>query len=111
MQRQNHPEAAQTMRGVDAITRLAFPFMTFGLLSGALWAEEAWGRYWSWDSKETWALILWLCYAQYLHWRRVDSLHRFALGFQAAGFAALIVTFLFVSLIPKLGSALHTYAQ
>lgn len=111
MQRRNDAKAPEASLDVDAITRLVFPFMTFGLLSGALWAEEAWGRYWSWDSKETWALIMWLCYALYFHCRRVASLNRFAAACQAAGFAALIVTFLFVSLIPKLGSALHTYAQ
>jgi ABC-type transport system involved in cytochrome c biogenesis permease subunit len=103
--------ANRLVQGVDAVTRLAFPFMTFGLLSGALWADSAWGRYWSWDSKETWALIMWLCYALYFHCRRLPWLQRFAMPCQIAGFAALIVTFLFVSLIPRLGSVLHTYSQ
>jgi ABC-type transport system involved in cytochrome c biogenesis permease subunit len=103
--------AGNLINGVDAVTRLAFPFMTFGLLSGALWAETAWGRYWSWDSKETWALIMWLCYALYFHCRQSASLNRFATACQMAGFAALIVTFLFVNLIPRLGSVLHTYTQ
>ena len=103
--------ADRLTQGVDAVTRLAFPFMTFGLLSGALWAETAWGRYWSWDSKETWALIMWLCYALYFHCRRCASLQRFAMPCQIAGFAALIVTFLFVNLIPRLGSVLHAYTK
>lgn len=103
--------AGRLTQGVDAVTRLAFPFMTFGLLSGALWAETAWGRYWSWDSKEIWALIMWLCYALYFHCRRSASLQRFAMPCQIAGFAALIVTFLFVNLIPRLGSVLHAYAK
>jgi ABC-type transport system involved in cytochrome c biogenesis permease subunit len=98
-------------KGVDAVTRLAFPFMTFGLLSGALWADTAWGRYWSWDSKETWALIMWLCYALYFHCRRSAALQRYAMTCQIAGFAALIVTFLFVNLIPRLGSVLHAYTK
>ena len=109
--RRDPPAAARLSAGVDAVTRLAFPFMTFGLLSGALWAETAWGRYWSWDSKETWALIMWLCYALYFHCRRDVRLRRLAMPCQIAGFAALIVTFLFVNLIPRLGSALHTYAR
>jgi ABC-type transport system involved in cytochrome c biogenesis permease subunit len=104
-------EAERLAAGVDAVTRLAFPFMTFGLLSGALWADTAWGRYWSWDSKETWALIMWLFYALYFHCRRSPALQRFALPCQIAGFAALIVTFLFVNLIPRLGSVLHAYTK
>ena len=97
--------------GVDAVTRLAFPFMTFGLLSGALWAETAWGRYWSWDAKETWALIMWLLYAAYFHCRRSPALRHLAMPCQLAGFAALVTTFLFVNLIPRLGSVLHAYAK
>ena len=90
--------------------RLAFPFMTFGLLSGALWAEEAWGVYWSWDIKETWSLITWMLYAIYLHCRTRDTLRRFATPAQVLGFLALLTTFLLVNLLPKLSSALHSYA-
>lgn len=103
--------APELAKSVYAVTRLAYPFMTFGLLSGALWADSAWGRYWSWDAKETWALIMWLLYALYFHCRRHPGLRRFALPAHFAGFAALIVTFLFVSLIPRLGSVLHAYAR
>ncbi len=110
-QRAAPDQALKLIAGVDAVARLAFPFMTFGLLSGALWAETAWGRYWSWDSKETWALIMWLLYALYFHCRRSPALRRFALPVQIAGYAALIVTFLFVNLIPRLGSVLHAYTK
>jgi len=48
---------------------LGFPFLTIGIISGAVWANEAWGSYWSWDPKETWALITWLTFAVYLHAR------------------------------------------
>jgi len=48
---------------------LGFPLLTIGILSGAVWANEAWGSYWSWDPKETWAFITWLIYAIYLHTR------------------------------------------
>ncbi|MCX6985634.1 MAG: cytochrome c biogenesis protein CcsA, partial [Lentisphaerae bacterium] len=54
-------------QAIYGILRLAFPFMTFGMLSGALWAEEAWGAYWSWDLKETWSLITWPLYLNYFH--------------------------------------------
>ena len=51
------------------IIGLAFPFLTIGIISGGVWANEAWGSYWSWDPKETWALITWLVFATYLHAR------------------------------------------
>ena len=51
------------------IIGLGFPFLTIGIISGAVWANEAWGSYWSWDPKETWALITWLVFAIYLHSR------------------------------------------
>ncbi len=92
----------------DAVARLAFPFMTFGLWSGALWADAAWGRYWAWDIKEVWSLLTWCLYLIYFHasahlpaWRRPLLL---------LGFAAVIVTFLVVNLLPRLESV-HSYAQ
>ena len=51
------------------IIGLGFPFLTIGIISGGVWANEAWGSYWSWDPKETWALITWLVFATYLHAR------------------------------------------
>ena len=93
------------------ILRIAFPFMTFGLASGALWAEEAWGVYWSWDPKETWSLITWTIYVIYFHCRTRKALVRFAPAAQVTAFLALIVTFLLVNLLPKFGSALHSYTR
>ena len=91
--------------------RLAFPFMTFGLCSGALWAEEAWGVYWSWDPKETWSLITWLLYIIYFHCRTKPSLMKYAIPAQTLAFIALLTTFLLVNLLPKLSSVLHSYAM
>ncbi len=90
---------------------LAFPFMTFGMLSGALWAEEAWGGYWSWDVKETWSLITWTLYLIYFHCVRTPSLRKTAPWIQFAAFLALLTTFLAVNynLIPKIQSLLHSY--
>jgi ABC-type transport system involved in cytochrome c biogenesis permease subunit len=97
--------------GVERVTRLAFPFMTFGLVSGALWAEKAWGAFWSWDSKETWALITWLLYAMYLHaCRDKRTMHQRDL-IQVTAFSALLCTFLLVNLLPRLASVLHSYAR
>ncbi len=93
---------------MDAVVRLAFPFLTFGLWSGALWADAAWGRYWAWDIKEVWSLLTWGIYLIYFHvalrmpgWRRPLVL---------LGFAAVVVTFLVVNLLPRLESV-HSYAQ
>ena len=92
------------------VLRLAFPLLTFGMLSGALWADEAWGGYWSWDPKETWSLITWTLYLVYFHCRKDAGLRRFAGWAQGLAFAALLTTFLLVNLLPKLSSALHSYA-
>ena len=90
--------------------RLAFPFMTFGLFSGALWAEQAWGAWWSWDPKETWSLITWMLYVVYFHCRATPSLRPFALPAQILAFLALLTTFLLVNLLPRLAGGLHSYA-
>merc|ERR1719188_2645316 len=66
---------------------LGFGFLTIGIISGGVWANEAWGNYWSWLPKETWALIAWLVYAGYLHvrlqlgWDTRDSAKIGAFGF------------------------------
>jgi len=90
--------------------RLAFPIMTFGMLSGALWAEEAWGVYWSWDPKETWSLITWTLYVVYFHCRASGRLRKYADTAQVFAFLALLTTFFLVNLLPRLSSALHSYA-
>ena len=84
-----------------------FALLTAGLVSCAVWANEAWGSYWSWDPKETWALITWLVYATYLHsrlvagWSKKDSC---AVG--AAGFLVVLVCYVGVNLW---GVGLHSY--
>lgn len=99
----------EVRRAVCQILRAAFPFMTFGMLSGALWAEEAWGQYWSWDPKEVWSLITWGLYLAYFHIRR-SSWARHADWAHLLAFLALLTTFFLVNLLPKLGSLLHSYA-
>nr|QNH93668.1 cytochrome c heme attachment protein [Christensenia aesculifolia] len=86
---------------------LGFPFLTIGILSGAVWANEAWGSYWSWDPKETWALITWFIYAIYLHIRMTKSWQ----GKQSAivassGFFIVWICYLGVNLS---GIGLHSY--
>lgn len=102
--RTNHMQVA------DAIVRLALPFMTFGLWSGALWADAAWGRYWAWDIKETWALLTWLIYLAYLHLPATTSLFPYRKALILLGFVAILITFLVVNFLPATGS-LHTYSM
>ncbi|WP_448572331.1 c-type cytochrome biogenesis protein CcsB [Trichothermofontia sp.] len=86
---------------------LGFPLLTIGIIAGAVWANEAWGSYWSWDPKETWALITWLVFAAYLHARitRGWQGRRPAL-LAATGFGVVWVCYLGVNL---LGKGLHSY--
>jgi cytochrome c-type biogenesis protein CcsB len=89
------------------IIGLGFPFLTIGIISGAVWANEAWGSYWSWDPKETWAFITWLVFAIYLHSRLLKGWQ----GEKAAllgscGFFVIWICYLGVNF---LGKGLHSY--
>jgi ABC-type transport system involved in cytochrome c biogenesis permease subunit len=95
--------------GSYEILSVAFPLMTFGMLSGALWANQIWGDYWSWDSKETWSLITWFLYLCYFHCRKHGQLRRYANLSHVLAFLALVTTFLLVNLLPKLASKMHSY--
>jgi cytochrome c-type biogenesis protein CcsB len=87
---------------------IAFPLLTLMIAAGAYWANRAWGSYWSWDPKETWALITWLVYAGYLHMRITRNWRgRRAAYFAILGFAVVCFTFMGVTyLLP----GLHAYA-
>lgn len=103
-------KSVQDERTADALVKLAFPFMTFGLWSGALWADAAWGAYWSWDIKEVWALITWCIYLIYLHTERYAAFAAWRRPLLLLGFVAVLVTFFVVNLLPNIQS-LHSYAQ
>jgi cytochrome c-type biogenesis protein CcsB len=99
---------AETLDNISyRIIGLGFPLLTIGIIAGAVWANEAWGTYWSWDPKETWALITWLVFAAYLHARitRGWQGRRPAL-LAATGFVVVWVCYLGVNL---LGKGLHSY--
>jgi cytochrome c-type biogenesis protein CcsB len=83
--------------------------LTLGIITGAIWAEYAWGRYWSWDPKETWSLITWFLYAALLHQRlAIGWRGRRAAIMAIVGFLAILFTFLGVSyLLP----GLHSYLK
>ena len=88
---------------------VGFAFFTVATILGAFWAAEAWGGYWSWDPKETWALIVWLNYAAWLHMRLMKGL-RGALGAWWALVGLLVTTFAFLGVNMFL-SGLHSYGQ
>lgn len=95
-------------RLVNRCILLALPFLTLLIVTGAVWAEYAWGSYWRWDPKETWSLITWLIYAVYLHgrvflgWKGKRLMH-----WAVFGFLAVLVTFIGVNLLLP---GFHSYA-
>jgi cytochrome c-type biogenesis protein CcsB len=99
----------------DALDRLsyrtvmfAFPMWTFGIIAGAIWADQAWGRYWGWDPTETWAFITWVVYACFLHARSTAGWRgRKAAVIQLIGFCCLAFNMVGVSLFI---TGLHSYA-
>ncbi len=99
-------------RSVHQLVLFGFPMLTFGVMSGAAWANEAWGVYWQWDPKETWSLITWFAFALYLHtrvrptWKGAPSTLIMVLAF-----LCMITTFVGVSWLAKLFGipSLHVY--
>lgn len=109
------PEWAQKIPSLESLDQLSyrliafvFPLWTFAIIAGAIWAETAWGKYWSWDPKETWAFITWVAYAAYLH-------ARVTVGWRGQRAAWLCIfagsTFLFNYIYINIwGTGLHTYS-
>ena len=105
--------------GVDAVIghamKFGFLFLTIGIITGAVWANEAWGTYWSWDPKETWSLITWIVYAVFIHFPLVagwlglksKATPRTNAVFSIIGFAAVLFTYVGVN---YLLAGLHSYA-
>jgi len=89
------------------IIGLGFPLLTLGIIAGAVWANEAWGSYWSWDPKETWALITWLIFATYLHARIIKKWEKEKAALIASfGFFIIWLCYLGVNFLSK---GLHSY--
>jgi cytochrome c-type biogenesis protein CcsB len=90
------------------LVKFGFLFLTLGIITGAVWANSAWGRYWGWDPKETWSLITWLVYATMLHFRVFLSWRGkiFAI-FSIIGFLAVLFTYFGVNYLP----GLHSYGM
>jgi len=96
---------------VDDLVYVSLAFLTIGMLFGALWAKEAWGHYWSWDPKETWAAITWLAYLVYIHYHQLPR-HRERLAFWVliVSFVLLQMCWWGINYLPSAqGSSVHTY--
>jgi cytochrome c-type biogenesis protein CcsB len=109
----NNDNRLNLLESIDNISyrtiSFGFPLLTIGIISGAVWANEAWGSYWSWDPKETWALITWLVFASYLHARITKSWQGTKPALIASlGFVVVWICYLGVNF---LGKGLHTYGQ
>ena len=102
------PDAQSLDRIAYRTTIFAFPVFGFGVIFGAIWAEEAWGRYWGWDPKETLSFIAWVVYAAYLHARSTAGWRdKKAAWINVAGFAAMVFNLFFINLVTV---GLHSYA-
>lgn len=90
------------------IIMFGFLFLSIGIITGAVWANSAWGSYWSWDPKETWSLITWFIYATLLHARLMRGWHGKRIAYLSIlGFMAVLFTYFGVNLLP----GLHSYAK
>ena len=101
---------ADVFDATDTLVYIGLAFLTFGMLSGALWAKEAWGHYWSWDPKETWAAITWLMYMMYIHLRLIGKVSRRSLCLiLVLSFACLQICWWGVNFLPSAQDSIHVY--
>lgn len=96
----------------DNMVYLGFALLTCGLLFGALWAKEAWGHYWTWDPKETWAFLTWLAYLLYIHYRHYHpSKIKSHLWILSLSFIVLLICWFGINYLPSAQNSVHVYAQ
>ena len=95
------------------IVYVGISLITIGMLFGALWAKEAWGHYWSWDPKETWAAITWFAYLVYVHYRQIPTHRtRLALWVLLISFVLLQMCWWGINYLPSAqGSSVHVYSM
>jgi cytochrome c-type biogenesis protein CcsB len=102
------PSAATLDRVAHRTAVFGFPIWTFAVIAGAIWAESAWGRFWGWDPKETWAFIAWVVYAAYLHARTTAGWRgRAAAWVNVTGLVVMVFNLLYVNMV---STGLHSYA-
>ena len=94
----------------DNLVRVGWSFLTAGMIMGALWAKQAWGDYWSWDPKETWAAATWLAYLLYLHLRRAEPKQLdVTFGLLCFAFVLLQMCWWGINFLPSAYGGMHSY--
>jgi cytochrome c-type biogenesis protein CcsB len=102
------PESNVLEELTHQMVTFGFLFLSIGIITGAVWANSAWGSYWSWDPKETWSLITWFIYATLLHARMMRGWHGRRIAYLSIiGFMAVLFTYFGVNLLP----GLHSYGN
>ena len=101
-----------TLKLGDNLVYIGFGFLTMGLVFGALWAKEAWGYYWTWDPKETWAFLTWIVYLFYIHYRynkpKQYKTHTIIL---ALAFIILLICWFGINYLPSAQNSVHVYSN
>lgn len=95
---------------MDNVVYIGFGFLILGMLMGAVWAKEAWGHYWSWDPKETWAFITSAAYLVYIHMRLQKYHPKFVLWMLPIAFILLMITWIGVNYLPAAQGSIHVYS-
>ena len=106
-------KTGEYLPAVDTLVYIGIAFLSLGMLSGSLWAKQAWGTYWNWDPKETWALITWCIYLIYIHLRlvrRKTGLKTLSL-LLIAGFLGIQMCWWGVNFLPSAQGSLHVYSN
>lgn len=96
-------------KNTKILTQIGFAFLTFGLIFGAIWAKEAWGHYWSWDPKETWALTTWLLYLTYLHIQNHIQNSKIIFWILIVGFFVIILCWFGIKYLPTGQDSIHVF--
>jgi len=108
----NQKELKEPEDLADNLVYIGFAFLTLGLLFGALWAKEAWGHYWTWDPKETWAFLTWSVYLIYIHLRSKNKISKKTSHWiLLIAFIVLLVCWFGVNYLPSASNSVHTYSS
>jgi len=101
-----------TLQLADNLVYVGFSFLTLGLLFGALWAKVAWGHYWTWDPKETWAFLTWISYLIYMHFRHQHpEKSNTLLWVLSLSFAVLLICWFGINYLPSAANSVHVYSN
>ena len=100
---------AEEMTACDTLVKIGWAFLTLGMVMGSLWAKEAWGDYWTWDPKETWAAATWLGYLLYTHLRRHMKDYDYIFALLIFNFLLLQMCWWGINFLPAAQSSVHVY--